>query len=184
MFISGTVVVFFLLKCCAHVCHVLCVFSSTGVRCLSNSLSTFCYLAAQGDLLAQFVDRRVAPEVRLLCGVPHATHHHDADHAGDEEDARAVYGDLHVVWRERPQGFLRGCGREGWERSGRGSGARRRVSSPRALACTQAGRENADEAEMTRGERSYNDDFFFSDWSICVSSLRELFRIYLPLATD
>ena len=65
-----------------------------------NSLSTFCYLAAQRNLLAEFVDGRLAAEVGLLGGGAHAAHQHDHHHAGDEEDADAVDGDLHVVRRE------------------------------------------------------------------------------------
>lgn len=75
----------------------MCV-SSGSVRCRWNSLSTFCYLAAQGDLFGQLVDRRLATKVRLLGGVSHAAHHRRAHQAGDDEDADAVYRDLHVVW--------------------------------------------------------------------------------------
>lgn len=64
-----------------------------------NSLSTFCYLAAQWDLFGQLVYSRLASEIRLLDGRPHSTDDYDHRHAGDEEHADAVDGDLYVVRR-------------------------------------------------------------------------------------
>lgn len=63
----------------------------------ANSLSTFCYLAAQGDLLAELVHGGLATEVGLLGGGAHSAHDHHHHHAGDEEDAHAVDGDLNIV---------------------------------------------------------------------------------------
>ena len=109
------------------VCIVL-FFSSRGVRCRSNSLSTFCYLAAQWDLFGQFVDRRLPTEVGLLCSVPHAADHHDSHHAGDEEDACAVYCNLHIIWGRGPWGFLGGWGK--WRDSSEVEFRRRWAHSP------------------------------------------------------
>lgn len=73
----------------------VCLFM--GVKCLGNPLSTFCYLAAQRYLLAEFVDCWLVPEVRLLSCIPHPAHHHDDHHTGDQEHPDAVDGYLHVV---------------------------------------------------------------------------------------
>lgn len=63
-----------------------------------NSLSTFCYLAAQRDLFGELVHGRLASEIGFLNGRAHSAEDHSANHAGDQKHPDAVDGDFYIVW--------------------------------------------------------------------------------------
>lgn len=62
-----------------------------------NSLSTFCYLAAQRDLFGELVHGRLASEIGFLGRVAHSADDHDHHHAGDQKHADAVDDNLYIV---------------------------------------------------------------------------------------
>ena len=61
-----------------------------------NSLSTFCYLLAEGHALGQLVDGQLPIELALFGGAAELDDGGHSGHDGDEEEAHAVDQDLQI----------------------------------------------------------------------------------------